>query len=306
MPAFTAIIPHDNTTLAGFQNWVSGTSTYLSMSGLVRLQDYRTLVTTSIGLPSVANSASGFEIYTFNDGLQATAPAYIKIEYGGGSTTTKPAIWVTVSAGSATDGSGSFFGNYTGSNFNNQTSLRPTTPLLASTQTTQILSTSCYFSGDGTRIQVSLFTDVTLGTIFFGVERTKDTSGNDTSEGLVYYSNSGTAASTRSGIAFFPSGGMAKPAPQLETAFNGYFTGNSSTSYGGLIASSFLYPIAGNIRPPAHGMLLYVGADFATRAPVSQSLFSSNRVFLPLGTGSVTAQSANAANNNLHIAMRFD
>ena len=54
------------------------------------------------------NSSSGYQIWRMNDSLQGTYPVFIKIEFGCGSVSNTPAMWVTIGTGS--NGTGTITG----------------------------------------------------------------------------------------------------------------------------------------------------------------------------------------------------
>ena len=92
---------------ADFRAWGSELSAKLAAAGLVNHTDTGQINWTTVTRPG-ANTAAGFEIWRFNDSLQATAPIYLKIEYGTFSAATIPNIWLTV--GTGTNGSGTLTG----------------------------------------------------------------------------------------------------------------------------------------------------------------------------------------------------
>lgn len=59
-------------------------------------------------LPGSANTSAGYVIGRFNDTLQATAPVFLRLDFGAGSPTTNPQMWITVGTGS--NGSGTING----------------------------------------------------------------------------------------------------------------------------------------------------------------------------------------------------
>ena len=90
---------------AGFRVWGSAISAGLAAVGLVKVAvtgavDWGTVVR---GTSVASGTPWGFEVWRFDDALQATHPVFIKIEYGGSNSSTvtqsAPAIWVTVSRG---------------------------------------------------------------------------------------------------------------------------------------------------------------------------------------------------------------
>lgn len=87
---------------AGFRAWGLELSTELD-AYLPKTTDTGQINWSAVTRPAV-NAAAGYEIRRFNDSLQATAPIFIKIEYGTAPALTHPAIWVTVGTGSNSSG----------------------------------------------------------------------------------------------------------------------------------------------------------------------------------------------------------
>src|SRR3954447_6998637 len=76
--------------------------------GWVRTSDTGQIDPTTVLKPA-ASTPAGYDIFRFDDALQATAPFFLKIEYGLGSGTNVFGWWVTV--GTGTNGAGSLIGN---------------------------------------------------------------------------------------------------------------------------------------------------------------------------------------------------
>lgn len=96
------------TTNAEFRAWGLAVSTALGAIGLTQTSDTGQINWTTVATPAGASASQGYEIWRFNDTLQATKPLFFKIEYGSGGAATSPAIWMTVGAGS--DGAGTITG----------------------------------------------------------------------------------------------------------------------------------------------------------------------------------------------------
>lgn len=99
----------DQTTDAGFRTWVAEMITNLVTNiGLTQTADTGQINTSTVTKPVAINTAAGYVILRFNDTLQSTAPLFIKMEFGSGSTVTNPNVWVTTGTGS--NGSGTLTG----------------------------------------------------------------------------------------------------------------------------------------------------------------------------------------------------
>lgn len=100
--------PLDHSTDAAFRTWGLAMSTQFTSIGFLKTADTGQIDWTTVTRPGGTNTAAGYEIRVFADTLQSTKPIYVKIEYGNGSATSYPQVWVTVGVGS--NGSGTLTG----------------------------------------------------------------------------------------------------------------------------------------------------------------------------------------------------
>ncbi len=183
-------------TTAEFVAWNQAMSQAFQAVGLVQTADTGQVNWGTVTVPTV-NTYSTYEMYRFNDLLQATSPIYIRVNYvhQNFSTAFTPILhfWI----GIATDGAG------------NLTSNTNLTPVLSGTASlspfylgSAILGaptvtsdpTPAYFSGDGSRLQVCACTTTgQTGNVYGGgvlsIARTKNSSGADTGEGLMIHNH---------------------------------------------------------------------------------------------------------------------
>jgi hypothetical protein len=92
-----------NANNAGFQAWYNEVITQLGNIGLTQTSDTGQIGATA-SLPGAAHTSAGYTIWKFNDTLQATVPIFLKLEFGTGSVTSIPFMWITIGTGS--NGSG--------------------------------------------------------------------------------------------------------------------------------------------------------------------------------------------------------
>jgi hypothetical protein len=96
-------------TDAAFRLWGKALSDNLAAAGLTKTSDTGQIDWTTVVTPPTATTYQGYEIWRFNDTAHATAPIFIKIEYGSGSTDgTRPSL--RVSASTASNGAGTLTG----------------------------------------------------------------------------------------------------------------------------------------------------------------------------------------------------
>lgn len=89
-----------NATDASFRAWGSAISDALAAVGMVKVATDGQIDWTTALAPTTNGGASGFEIWRFNDPLQAVAPIFFKLEYAGfgpgGSSGNTPGMYLTV------------------------------------------------------------------------------------------------------------------------------------------------------------------------------------------------------------------
>lgn len=94
-----------NNTDANFRLWGGGISAALATVGLVKTADSGQIDWTTVVKPTAAGQSRGYEIWRFDDALQATQPVFIRLDYGSGSVSANnPGLYVAL--GTATDGAG--------------------------------------------------------------------------------------------------------------------------------------------------------------------------------------------------------
>lgn len=183
MPSFTATPSNwTNSSDANFRAWGSYISARLAAVGLVQTSDTGQINWTTVTTPAGVSTYSGYEIWRFNDALQATAPVFIKIEYGEGANVDGPAVRVRFSSGS--DGAGNLTGNVS-------------TPRIAQC-VTQASACLVYGSGDTNRFVIAAgILAASFKGLCFSFERMKDATGADTAEGVMWCASAnGNASST--------------------------------------------------------------------------------------------------------------
>jgi hypothetical protein len=259
----TSLAP-DNSTAAAFRAWGSAVNAALAALGLVQTGDTGQINWTSVAAPGASNTSQGYEIWKFNDALQATAPFFFKLEYGSGATAAAPGMWLTVST--ATNGAGSLTGVVS-------TRMQPRG------NTNSATSYNCYFSGSSNRFSCYLFRGAGSSNVEFGfyLERLKDANGADTSEGCYAV------------IGSFPSGWVAQVIPSSGAVLATdapVCAGPSSASTGVIgtdVGTFSCFPMRGKLYPPCMNLVGYMNADLTVLNPVTLSLYGADHTMLPLG-----------------------
>lgn len=172
---------------ADFRAWCQGIHAALIAVGLVQTADTGQ-INMSTAVRGSNNAAAGYEIFRFSDALQATAPVFIKIEYGLGPSSSfdEPSLWVT--AGSATNGAGVL----------SQSTARLVAPQnVAKSAGVQL---AMYASGDGSRFALAYSVDLSSTAVghphaYIAVERTRDSGGVNTADGFIASAGPGAGSS---------------------------------------------------------------------------------------------------------------
>lgn len=105
MTTYHTTSTHVNNSDATFQSWITTLHNAIVGCGLVQTADTGQLDFSTAVKPGVANTSAGYRVYAFNDTLQATAPIFIKLEVGVGTSTTSTFGW-RITVGVGTDGAG--------------------------------------------------------------------------------------------------------------------------------------------------------------------------------------------------------
>lgn len=271
MATGTANLTPSNASDAAFRAWGSPISGFFNTFGWNQTADTGQINWTTVTVPVASTTAAGYEIWGFDDTLQATAPIYTKIEYGSGSAATSPSMWITF--GTGTDG----IGNLTG-----PISVRQ--QITGSSYTTNTLG--CYFSGDTNRIAVMLFVNGTGASTnvcqYFSIERTKDASGNDTNLGAIVIMKSSTTIAQ-----MFWNRTTGTPANGLESGFTAIGPTGSTAKNGTQVAVFPIFPNnAGIFINPPLSMLIYVNADIVALGAVSFVIYGASHTYMPFGSTS--------------------
>ena len=292
----------DQNTDANFRSGGSAFSAQLAAMGLIQTADTGQINWTTVTRSQTADVSAGYEIWRFNDSLQATVPIYIKVEYRcGNGTANRWAIWLTI--GFSTDGAGNITGTQKVGPWRTQ----------LSSDGTLYGSTACLFSGANNRIAVAMFPNVAgpTASMFFSIERSKDAAGADTADGVIILIATGGGISSPQGrfSQYLPfAGGV----PNSEYRWPAILTNNASSGFGTTLHMGIPIPLAGSMKNPGLGALVYTTGDYASMAEVTLSVYSSNHIYKTLGNnwnsvvGSGFANLTDSGSANSRIAMRWE
>ena len=287
-----------NSTSALFRLWGSGLSTGIQTVWGSPTADTGQINWTTVAAPAAINTKSGYEIYKAADTLAATQPIYWRIDYGSGSVTAaSPGLWITVGTGS--DGAG----NITASGGSVYGPVQIVTGAAAGTVFRSYLSG--VNTGARARLNVGMFmgtpgNSTTAQNMFFSLERSKDTSGNDTATALIVSTCSSTGTNRATWQNYKP---LAAAQPTQYTAL--IAANPATTMIDGLnVGVALPVPLSPAPQQPGANIMVGFNTDFNVYTTFTFTLYGTSVTWLPLPNfagGSLTP----AGGAYVHL-MRFD
>lgn len=158
---------------------------HLAATGMVQTADTGQINLTTVLRPVATSTAAGYEVWRFSDSLQATAPIYLKVEYGSGSTNVGTfGMWLTVGTGS--DGAGTLTSTAWPSG-GTVTSRRQTGG--SGSGGGAALPTYCEYLADGSGFALLLWPSsaATAGGQLLAVERFRNSDGTPSGDGVIVF-----------------------------------------------------------------------------------------------------------------------
>lgn len=263
-------IPSFFNTDADFRAWGAAINAALTAIGLVQTADTGQINWATVTKPAAINTAAGYEIWRFNDALQATKPVFIKIEYGSGAVVDRPSLWITT--GSVTNGAGTLSGQS-----------RARIQLGAGTSDAAGSTRAMYVSGSSSRLCMILNVNTVTAAQNMAVmiERTKDSTGADTGDGLIVIQWAGSGGASYTTVPLTP--GVAVPAATANTPTVDV-TGKGGTSIIGTDVA--LSPLLAFVGKALFGMslIVYNSADIGALGSFVANHLGANHTYLPLGS----------------------
>jgi hypothetical protein len=285
---FLLLLPYDNSSDNQFRTWGQGISNAFASGGLVNTNAVGSINWATVLRPTGSSQVAGFEVWRFNDALQSTAPVYLKIIYS--SATNSPGgPGIQIQVGTTTNGSGTFLGTQ-------NTSLQ-NLAAVAANGTSGTLQTS-FMSVDTNRVAGAFF----LGTGFnsteqyFGVERSKDNSGNDTTSSIIV--NWGKAGSTWGQQCIPVSGGV----PTAEVRWCALGPVGTTTANAGSFVVSPVFPLLGSVQNPGKNFMVLAVNDLPQWQIITLNPYGTPTDYVRLDDLGTTVMGL----ANSRVIMRFD
>lgn len=233
--------------------------TFVTTGGWVQTADTGQVVIAAIAHATVANTYQGYHVYRMADTLQATAPCFVRFDFGASSAAANtPALKFTIGRG--TDGAGNIT-DVLVNQFICQTALNNTT------------ACSSFGSADANRGHLLMFCQGT-NHLLFSIERTKNAStGADTADGyLVTFQDTTPGTLTQYVNAAFG----AQPSAERTTFV---LSNNNVSSFGSNIGIGFPLHFKGYVQPVGLGVIIVNVGDFLSAAQPALAVYGTTHTF---------------------------
>lgn len=304
-----ASIVYTNNTDAEFRIWAKYIQdTFLLTGAWVQTSDTGQINMATVVKPAAANTKSGYGVYKMNDTLQASAPCFVRIDYGSGSNQLYPGVWITIGTGS--DGSGGI----TTKKFDGGSTTSPT----IFTQNNATARNS-YGSASTNRITVLMGVGTSQITFGFGIERTKNSSGADTATGFLLAlqanqnmqrpaSLSGTSSLANSNSCCLFYGLWSGTQPPLESGWSYILHTATSTGFASDIGLGVPIPLATTAKQPGTNFLVCRSGDYLLEASVTVTMYGSSVTFLRSDVAPVMVLGGTSVSQdaNARLMFRYD
>lgn len=275
----------DSSTLARFKEWAQDIGNALAALGWVKVAETGTVDWAIIGAVP-ANASPVFEVWRMADSLQATAPFFIKLEYGQGTTAGNPSLWIT--GGTGTNGSGQLTGAGT------RQQLTATAGQAAQGATQYEMD----YSGSTSRFNCVIWRNLVTTSFAFGIERSRDTAGAETDESVTLWSISAGSTGRQQ---TFPKLGTGASIGQESFIISAMMTTFTSSIYNNKIAIAPVFPFLGYYQNPMTSIVALKAADWVDGALFDVVMYGATRRMMV----SKNTPNTNAISGGC-MAMRWD
>lgn len=249
--------------------------------------------------PTVANTKQGYRIYRMADALQAAAPIFMRLDFGSAAGANTPGIWVTIGTGS--NGSGTI----TNLLWNGGASTTPN--VFSGASVTQ--ANNSYGSADTSRFALGMFCNAaTAITLLFTLERTKDSSGNASADGLLlcYTSIAGQMGNTR-----YLNCALG-PQPSVETALSYILTQtNPSQMFApeNAVGVAVVTHYKGASQQPGMNLVIVNSGDVTAEGQFAMTIYGAVRTYQQLNAQLIPRKvlvGSSLNDSNARCCMRYD
>lgn len=262
-----AYLASNISTTTAFRAVVEAHRAMLAAIGLVRVPFAGEIDPSTVAAPTTSNTIKGYEIWRFDDALQATAPVYLKVGYGRDSTSN---FRLSLSVGTGTNGAGALTGAVT-----------PALVMDIGSYSATVYAT--YVSGDSGRLLLRFWPDLTPTSMnLLSVERLPSATGQPSGDGIVAWRSFDQYFNEAHSIRF--ADGRVDSYTSAPCLISTTHPGSS----GAVDADVPLYPVRAWVgrreTRPLHSLLAYLGADIAPGNLIAVTCWDGVvRRYLPLG-----------------------
>lgn len=293
---FSNTLLPQNATDADFRAWVQFVEDVLVTTGLwVVTADTGQMVIATAVKPGATTTKVGYRIYRMDDALQATSPVFMRIDYGSSSNTNFAGMWITIGTGS--NGAGTI----TNIRYNGGINASPD---VANGGTASSGTHNSYGSAAANRVVIALFVQSTASRILlFSIERSKDSTGADTGDGLLLsWVPTGTTLAF-SKYMLLGAGGQ----PAAEAGIQYILSAANPSAYGSDVGIGLVIHLKGIAQFPGTQLAVVRANDFAPESQFAMSLYGANRTYQHLyALNAALGQNLGSSDSTARICMRYD
>lgn len=282
---FTNALLCSNTTTATFRAWAAFLDSIFS-AGLFNVTDGAQVNLTTVAVPTTTQQSLGFRIYRTDDVLTTI---YIKVEFGSGTATATPAIWITIGT------------TYTAGGTIGGVVLLPRTQMAS---TTNDITTNhvCFGSSGVDRLCFCMFTSLAAQTFWFSFERRKDATLANVDTGVVL---DGGLAATLHWSLCAPFTGVI---PIAEKGMQFILSTNNPAAYGALVPEGLRIPCLGPSEPPGLNVAVCTASDYGSYAEPLLNIATVDHAFKQCGPYITTLRGATTGvvDVNTRLLLRYE
>jgi hypothetical protein len=269
---FNNAVPNTIGTDADLRSWLVALKACFEAIGLVHVPSTGEIDTTTIVRSATVGVDYGWQMWRFNDSLQATRPVFLRVVYGN-STLAATTLRINVRMGQAHDGVGNLTGATTSTannviNVGNVTDFRP---LMGS-------------GGDGyVAVCVGTGSAAASAASFFSVERSRSASGAATDAFVCSIWFTGVTTTSGSQVLTLGEDGS----PGIVTAAAATLQTNQTMVWSDTVGFSAVYPMLGAPQNPSVGFIVVHTNDFVDDSTIVAPRYGANRTYRHLGVRSL-------------------
>lgn len=263
----------------------------------------------SLAHPTAINTKKGFRVYKTNDGL---TQVYMRIDYGSTAAASGNGFGMWITLGTGSDGAGTLSGVF----FNGGGSTQATVGASNTTGTTGAVNS--YGSADTGRVHLGMFVSTTAANIVvFSLERTKDSTGADTSDGILISARITGSTSIWASVAVsgciecsvcaLVAGGTQ---PTSEYGLSFILTRNNpSETFGNPVGVGLIQHFKGASVQPGVGLCAVNSSDVSAEGSFTQTIYGATRTYQHINSLSAavpTSATVATARSSSRVCIRYD